>query len=169
MNKAALLSTLTAALALGSTGAQPQTHVLAVWADKHLPTLTEKAQALARPPFAWHEVTDLIDATVKAAQDLKGRLPGQDRKAAVKAVVRYAVNTYARPFMGLYGLLLTDQVLDNLVEFAYRRLFGEEAQASQPGVTNAVVYTPAPPADGKTPTTAADFGPSMADVPPGER
>ncbi|SMB90609.1 hypothetical protein [Deinococcus hopiensis] len=76
------------------------------WTTTHLPGLTGKVLALANPPFAWTEVTDLIGGTVKAAQDLKGRLAGKDRKTVVKVGVRHLGTEYARPRLGLFNLPL---------------------------------------------------------------
>lgn len=130
MNKTALLAALTSALHLSAAApaqAAPKTDTLSTWLNQYGETIVQKAEALATPPFAWNEVTDLIDVTVKAAQALKGEFAGADRKTIVKTVIKTLVNVYARPYLGLFGFLLSDQVLDSLVEFAWQRLFGAVA------------------------------------------
>lgn len=126
MNKTLLLSALTTALNLNAAG-DPKTDVLHTWLTEYGDTLVKKAEALAAPPFAWNEVTDVIDVVVKAAQTLKGVFAGADRKVVVKTVIKFLVGTYARPYLGLFGFLLSDQVLDGLVEFAWQKLFGTVA------------------------------------------
>lgn len=132
MNKAAFLSLLTASLAL--SGAQQQ-HALDTWADKYIPELTDKALACLSGPFSFGEVGDLAEAAVRAAQDLKGIFAGTQRAeiaqvvlvASVKAVLPDDAEHWVLP-------LLESDVVEGIIEAAFRRVFGPQAQGAPPVV-----------------------------------
>ncbi|BDP42941.1 hypothetical protein DAETH_29100 [Deinococcus aetherius] len=165
MNKAAFLSLLTMSLALGAV-TQPQQTALDAWADKFLPVVLEKARGLIRGGFGYAEIGSLAETSVRAAQDLKGIFAGLERAQIAQAVLVVAAREVLPSVAERWVLpLLQGEAVRALIEAAFQRVFG---QSSPPGVSNPVTYTSAPLADG-SPTTDADFGPSMATNPPGER
>lgn len=151
------------------------TDAVTAWLEQNRPTLEEKARAILAPPFHVGEVYDLIGAVVTAASSGLAVLPGQDRKALVKALVGYLFTTYAAgklPFA--LRFILTPQVLDGVVESIYQMLF--KAQETAPAAQAPVAVTDAykeptrrPVEDGVTPTTAEDHGPDLYNTPPMEK
>lgn len=156
--------------ALSTPTPQAQSAVTA-WLEQHRPALEEKARAILAPPFHVGEVYDLIGAVVTAASSGLSVLPGQDRKAVVKAVVGYLFTTYAAGKLPLaLRFILTPAVLDGIVESIYQMLFKAQEPAPSASVTDAYVEpTRRPVEDGVTPTTDADHGPDLYNTPPMEK
>ena len=95
---------------------------LTPWLKKHVPTLTAFAQRL-RDGATWGEVIGLIDAAVRAAQELKPILGGKPRARIVLVIVQTLVREYAPPSAGWLSMLLDTPFAEQLVEMAFRRLF----------------------------------------------
>lgn len=116
---------LTALLALNAstrTAATVSAGDLTPWLKKHVPTLQTAAQRL-RDGATWGEVTGLVDAAVKAAQELKPILTGKPRARIVLVIVQTLVREYAPPSAGWLSMLLDTPFAEQLVEMAFRRLF----------------------------------------------
>jgi hypothetical protein len=118
--------TLTALLALSVTarsGAALTADTVTPWVERHVPVLTRKAASL-RDGATWAEVTDLIDSTVRAAQDLKGAVAGVPRARIVRTVLQLLVREFAPPSAGWLLMLLDNALAEALIEMAFKRLFG---------------------------------------------
>lgn len=127
--------------ALSTPTPQAQSAVTA-WLEQHRPALEEKARAILAPPFHVGEVYDLIGAVVTAASSGLSVLPGQDRKAVVKAVVGYLFTTYAAGKLPLaLRFILTPAVLDGIVESIYQMLFKAQEPAPSAETGNPVTVT----------------------------
>ena len=116
---------LTALLALSTptrTAAALTPADLTPWLKKHVPALTAFAQRL-RDGATWGEVIGLIDAAVRAAQELKPILGGKPRARIVLVIVQTLVREYAPPSAGWLTMLLDTPFAEQLVEMAFRRLF----------------------------------------------
>ncbi len=116
---------LSALLGLGSatrTGDALSADLVKPWLDKHIGTLTSKAQAL-RDGATWAEVGALLEAAVQAVQELKPVLAGTARAQFVLAVVQALVREFAPPSATWLMVLLNSPFTLMLIEMAFKRLF----------------------------------------------
>lgn len=123
MLKSQILTALLALSVTARSGAALTADTVTPWVEQHVPVLTRKAAAL-RDGATWGEVTDLIDATVRAAQDLKGAVAGVPRARIVRTVLQLLVREFAPPSAGWLLMLLDNALAEALIEMAFKRLFG---------------------------------------------
>ena len=122
MLKSQILTALLALSVTARSGAPLAADTVTPWVEHHVPVLTRKAAAL-RDGATWAEVTDLIDSTVRAAQDLKGAVAGVPRARIVRAVLQLLVREFAPPSAGWLLMLLDNALAEALIEMAFKRLF----------------------------------------------
>ncbi|WP_291428531.1 hypothetical protein [Deinococcus sp.] len=122
MLKSQILTALLALSVTARSGAPLTADTVTPWVEQHVSLLTRKAAAL-RDGATWTEVTDLIDATVRAAQDLKGAVAGVPRARIVRTVLQLLVREFAPPSAGWLLMLLDNALAEALIEMAFKRLF----------------------------------------------
>lgn len=122
MNQSIILTSLIALGTATRTGTPLGATLVQPWLDRHLPSLTSRAQAL-RDGATWTEVGALLEAAVRAAQELKPVLAGTARAAFVLAVVQSLVREFAPPDAQWIRLLLGSPFAAFLVEMAFKRIF----------------------------------------------
>lgn len=112
---------ITQALSKANSAIPAENTTITAFLDQHVPGLEQSARELLAPPLTAGEVFSLIQKVSEAASAGLGVLAGQDRKAVVKGTVKYLFRTYAAGRLpAVVSLLLTDTVLDNVVEFIYQ-------------------------------------------------
>lgn len=134
MKHSAFLSLLTTSLALTAVSEQ-QSNALEAWGGKYIPELTSKARDCLSGPFSYGELGALAEASVQAAQELKGIFAGLDRaKIAQGLLIIAAREVLPDTYEGWALPLLRGEAVASLIEAAFRRLFGEERKGAPPVV-----------------------------------
>lgn len=88
------------------------------WVHKYADAFITKAQALISPPFEIKEVFDLLGTLIEAARELP--FEGLQKHQVVSAIAKHLIHTYVTPRLGFFAFLLSDGVIDSLVQFVFK-------------------------------------------------
>lgn len=144
MKKFNTLAMLTTALSLSASDTTTQA-ALQAWTDKHMPALIESAKGLLSGGFNITAVFTLAGEAVKAAQDLKGIVAGQERASVAQVVLVVAAKAALPDMVEPWIIpLLSGDGVKALIESAFLKIFGPDK------VPAPEVAEPAPVTDDST-------------------